>query len=196
MKRLSSKQVDNSSSELKAHLRRKVLPKGARVLDLFCGHGEMYTQVYKGNAESYLGIDKNKIHDPEICLLMDNERYINQNNIDTFDVFDLDDYGCPWKLMHLIFRNRKSGTVTMYVTDGLPLKLKTGGRIPRILSATENIPRGMSIPIPYRFYTEMFGTMLRGIEMRYGWRTDLAIYAWNSGHSVCYWALKMNKRPA
>ena len=82
---------DNSMAHQKALLRINNLPKRARVLDLFCGNGEMYNRAYKGRVEYYHGIDKEKIHNPKICTLTNNIVYIT-NTPDDFNTFGLDDY--------------------------------------------------------------------------------------------------------
>ena len=78
-------------------------------------------------------------------------------------------------------------------TDGLPLQLKLTGQVNKMQSGIEQIPRDMKIPGQFRFYREMFATMLLDVEARYGWRTEKAVYALNEGVSVYYWALQFTK---
>ena len=40
--------------------------------------------------EKEKGIDREKVHDPELCLLMDNRTFVAHNDLGRFDVFDLD----------------------------------------------------------------------------------------------------------
>ncbi len=190
---LSGKKKDNSNEWLKAELRRRYLPKDARVLDLFCGTGEMYRRVYADRARSYRGVDKAKVHDAALCTLINNVVFVSRHSMDEYDVYDLDDYGCPWKLLYLILRKRGPGRITVYLTDGLPLNLKLTGHLGKMQSGIERLPKDMEIPGPFRFYTEMFATMLLDVQARYGWKTEKAVYARNDGASVYYWVLQMHK---
>jgi len=184
---------DNSMAHQKALLRLTNLPKRARVLDLFCGNGEMYNRAYKGRVEYYHGVDKKKIHNPKICTLTNNIVYITQNTLDDFNVFDLDDYGTPWKQLYLILKKLKRDEVTIFVTDGLVLRQKMDGTVSKFVSATEQIPRKMNIPGLNRWYVDIFATMLLDLEKRYNWKTVKAQYFHNERRTVYYWALKMEK---
>ena len=182
---------DNSMAHQKALLRINNLPKQARVLDLFCGNGEMYNRAYKGRVEYYHGVDMEKIHDPKICTLTNNIVYITQNNLDDFNTFDLDDYGCPWKQIYLIFRKLRRPDATLFVTDGLVMHQKVDGKVTKFVSATENLPKNFNIPGLNRWYVDIFATMLLDIEKRFGWKTIKAEYFPNSRRSVYYWAIKL-----
>jgi hypothetical protein len=184
---------DNSMAHQKALLRINNLPKRARVLDLFCGNGEMYNRAYKGRVEYYHGVDKEKIHNPKICTLTNNIVYITQNNLDDFNTFDLDDYGTPWKQLYLILKKLKRDEVTIFVTDGLVLRQKMDGTVSKFVSVTEQIPRKMNIPGLNRWYVDIFATMLLDLEKRYNWKTVKAQYFHNERRTVYYWALKMEK---
>ncbi len=184
---------DNSMAHQKALLRINNCPKRARVLDLFCGNGEMYNRAYKGRVEYYHGIDKEKIHNPEICALMNNIVYITRNDIDDFNTFDLDDYGTPWKQLYLILKKLDRDEVTIFVTDGLVLRQKMDGTVSKFVSATEQVPRKMNVPGLNRWYVDIFATMLLDLEKRYNWRTTKAQYLHNERRTVYYWALKMEK---
>jgi len=191
--KLSGAKKDNSNEWLKAGLRRRFLPADAHVLDLFCGSGEMYRRAYEGKTSSYHGVDKAKVHDPAKCTLINNAIFVARNDMDRYNVFDLDDYGCPWALLYQILRKRSAGRITVFLTDGLPLHLKLTGQVNKMQSGIEQIPRDMKIPGQFRFYREMFATMLLDVEARYGWRTEKAVYARNDGASVYYWVLQMHK---
>lgn len=184
---------DNTDPQHKIALRLKHLPENAHVLDCFCGTGQMHKGVYKGRAASYLGLDKNKVHDPDLCLLTDNIQYIQRHDVSSYDVFDLDDWGSPWKLMYLILRKHEGAKLTLFVTDGLVMYNKVNQTVSKFVSATEQVPKGMKIPLINRFYVDLFATMLLDIEKRYGWKTTEAVYFHNSRRSAYYWALSMGK---
>lgn len=137
---------DSSEVTYKIELRKKFLPENAKVLDLFCGMGTMYREVYKARATRYLGIDRYKIHDKDLCIRENNIHYVNENDIDDFNVFDLDDYGSPWKLLYLIIKKYNGPEAVFFITDGLLLNQKLSGNINKWVSATEKIPKGMNIP--------------------------------------------------
>ncbi len=187
--------VDNSATALKAQLRINNLPEAPAVLALFCGAGQMYRLAYRDRAKLYHGVDKEKTHDPATCTLGDNLAFIQQNDIDQYNVFDLDDYGCPWKQLYLILRKLNRPDVTIFVTDGLVMHQKVAGKVTRFVSATERIRRDFNVPGLNRWYTDIFATMLLDIEKRYGWKVTKAEYFHNERRSVYYWALKMEKLP-
>jgi len=187
------KQRDSTQLWKKVALRRAYLPKKAVVLDLFCGSGEVYNKVYKGKVQFYLGVDNVKIHDPEICRLCKNTVFVAHNDISQFNVFDLDDYGSPWMLLYLILKKSTQQKLTVFITDGLILHQKLGGKVTKVISATEHIPRHMNIPAMHRWYIDIFGTMLLDIEARYQFKVSLAKYIYNDQKTVCYWVVKLDK---
>jgi len=186
-------QRDSSDKWYKINLRRKYLPKNARVLDLFCGNGEIYKNVYKGNVKEYLGIDKEKVHSDKICIKTNNLFYVAKNDISYFDVFDLDDYGSPWKLLYLILKKYQGPEAIFFITDGLKLHQNVDGNVTKWVSATEQIPCKMNIPGLNRWYLDIFLTMLLDIQKRFYVKIENSIYLFNSQKTVCYWYLKMIK---
>jgi hypothetical protein len=185
--------TDNSMEKEKAIMRERYLPKNARVLDLFCGNGEMYRRAYKDKVIYYHGIDKNKIHDIELCELNNNIVYITRHDLKDFNTFDLDDYGSPWKQFYIIVKKIPSGEYTLFITDGLVMHQKVDGEVTKFVSGTEQIPEGMNIPGLNRFYIDIFGTMLKDLERRYGCEIQLAKYFHNERRSVYYWVIKLKK---
>jgi len=193
-KRKRNSKIDNSMPELKAELRRRYLPEHARVLDLFCGTGEMYRLAYQGNVDNYFGIDKDKIHDKSICRIQKNMNFVCNNSLDQFNVFDLDDYGSPWKLFYQILKRVKKGKYTFFLTDGLWLNL----RIPtnehdRFFLSVNRIPRKMAIFNCQKFYFDFIKTMLIDIEKRFGIKIEKAIYFHNRIKTAFYWMISIEK---
>lgn len=183
---------DNSMPSAKATLRRRFLPENASVLDCFCGDGEMYRLAYAGRIKSYLGLDMKRIHDPKLCLLINNLSFLAKRNLSQFNVFDLDDYGSPWRQFYLILKREKPRPITIYMTDGLVLHQKLTGGITKFVSAIEGIPRKWNIPGTSRWYVDIFATMLLDVKARFGWQTEKAVYFSNEKETVYYWALKMH----
>lgn len=185
--------TDNSMEPEKAAMRVKYLPENARVLDCFCGLGGMYYGAYKNRVAFYHGLDKNKVHSNELCTLMPNSRYVVSHDLAEFNTFDLDDWGCPWKLFYSIVKKIKSGEYTFFITDGLVCHQKMTGVVSGFVSATERIPRGMTVYGVNRWYPDIFATMLLDVCRRYGCTVSIASYFHNQKRTVFYWAIKIKK---
>jgi len=181
----------NSEKWYKINLRRKYLPKNAKVLDLFCGRGEIYNEVYKGKVVDYTGIDKEKVHSEKLCIKTNNVAFVSKNNIKKFNVFDLDDWGSPWKLFYLILKKWQGEKATFFITDGLILNQKINGNINKWVSATEKIPKGFNVPGLSRWYIEIFSTMLLDIQKRFLCKIEKPIFLFNRRKTVCYWAFNV-----
>ena len=190
----TGRKIDNSDIELKAQMRLRNLPKKAAVLDLFCGNGEIYQAVYKDKAALYRGVDREKVHDPGLCTLADNIAYLQKTDINQYNVFDLDDYGTPWKQLYIILRKLTRQYVTIFITDGLVMHQNVDNKITKFVSATERLRRDISIPGLNRWYVDIFATMLLDLEERYNWKITKAEYCHNQRHTVYYWALKLRKQ--
>lgn len=186
--------TDNSMEWEKSAMRTKYLPEDARVLDCFCGNGEMYRRAYRDKVKYYRGIDKKKVHNNNICEINNNINYITRNDLSEFNTFDLDDYGSPWKQLYLIVKKILPGEYTFYITDGLVMHQKVDGAVTNFVSGTEQIPNGMNLPGLNRFYVDIFGTMLKDLESRYNCKITKALYFHNERRSVYYWTLKLTKR--
>jgi hypothetical protein len=185
--------TDNSMEYEKSAMRLKYLPEDAKVLDCFCGNGEMYHRAYKNHVTKYYGIDKEKIHTVGICELNNNINFINHNNINCYNVFDLDDYGSPWKQFYLIIKKILPGEYVFYITDGLVMHQKVDGNVTKFVSGTEQIKNGMNIPGINRFYLDIFATMLKDVQRRYNCIVRFAKYFHNERRSVYYWVVKICK---
>ena len=175
--------------EQKARLRVCNLPEDACVLDLFCGNGHMYELAYKSRVFEYHGVDRKKIHNPDICTLMDNNKFIDRHDISKYNVFDLDDYGCPWSLLYVILRKSRQRMLTVFLTDGLVTQQKLGGKVAKWVSATERLPAKMNIPGINRFYEDIFATMLLDVAKRFEWTSENACFFHNDRRTVYYWCL-------
>jgi len=185
--------TDNSNEPGKAAMRSKYLPREARVLDCFCGNGGMYRSAYMGEVDEYFGLDKQKVHDNNICALVDNRKYIKENDISRFNVFDLDDYGTPWKLFYSILKKITAGDYTFYMTDGLVLHQKLDGKPSKFVSALEHVSPDTRLNGLNRYYLEIFGTMLKDVERRFNAKIYKTVYFHNDRRTVYYWTIKLKK---
>lgn len=184
---------DHTNLVLKATIRRKFLPADARVLDLYCGRGQMYDEVYQDLTASYTGIDRKKIR-KEACFIQENnQKYIKENDINDFNVFDLDAYGCPWKVFCQLGLKLQKREIVVFLTDGLKRHLAVGGRErTKIVNTLEGLSRDLWLPSIGRWYVDMFSTMLLEFSKRSGYTVTRALYVMPS-ESVCYWVLKLRK---
>ena len=130
--------TDNNPSALaaKVKLRLNVLAElnPARVLDCFCGTGQMFDNAWR-QAASYTGCDERPWSpaDPVSRFVVDNRRLLRALDLQRFNVFDLDAYGSPWEQMMIIADRRRwapgeRGAVVL--TDGSALRLKFGDIVP------------------------------------------------------------------
>ena len=191
--------LDNHFEALKVSLRKRFLPSKARVLDLFCGEGILYQNVYEGVVEKYFGVDKEKIHDSELCALSDNVSYLlgmSVVELSDYNVFDLDAYGCPWKLFYLLLERHSGPELTVFMTDGLKTNLFGSfagtGELCDMVLALEGILRKFEVPCMGRWYEEMFLTMLLTAEERYGWSVATAKHI-SATKGVSYWYISLKK---
>lgn len=102
----------------------------ARVLDAFCGTGEMWSAVWR-QADYYAGCDA---RDWDFTgpprFVCNNEILLRSIDLGQFNVFDLDAYGSPWVAAHIIGARRKWGTGergALVLTDGSSMRTRFGG---------------------------------------------------------------------
>ncbi len=135
--------TDNNPSALaaKVKLRLNVLAElnPARVLDCFCGTGQMFDNAWR-QAASYTGCDERPWSpaDPVSRFVVDNRRLLRAVDLQAFNVFDLDAYGSPWEQMMIIADRRRWGSGergAVVLTDGSSLKLRFGEELPRVFQA-------------------------------------------------------------
>ncbi len=120
-----------ATKQAKLDLRLKVLSevRPARVLDLFCGTGEMYRGAWH-DASSYVGCDNrpwDRSHPPR--FVADNRRLLRCLDLQCYNVFDLDAYGSPWDQLEILAARRRwehgeQGAIVF--TDSSSLKTRWG----------------------------------------------------------------------
>lgn len=122
-----------AARQAKVEIREKVLAKigshDARVLDLFCGEGEMFRAVWQ-NAASYVGVDArpwNVSHPPR--FVADNRRLMRAIDLGHFNVFDLDAFGSCWEQLEILLHRRhwtpgEKGAIVL--TDGSGTRARMG----------------------------------------------------------------------
>lgn len=103
--------TDNNLAALSAKIdiRKAVLAnvQPARVLDCFCGRGEMYRAVWR-EAAIYAGCDARpwKQTDPP-RFVADNLRLLRALDLAQYNIFDMDAWGSPWGQMEIVLHRRQ-----------------------------------------------------------------------------------------
>lgn len=168
--------TDNSDIESKLKVRRAVMAhvnKPVSVLDLYCGHGVMFENVWKG-ADKYFGVDKYSPHALGPTAKMRAEVAVRRLDLDGFNLFDVDTYNSPWVVARQILKRRGGGQFGIVLTSGEDRGLKNG-------YANEIIRRsiGASGLSDYRLFTRFHRLVMllmirslwqiRGIVLEKGW---------------------------
>jgi hypothetical protein len=115
----ADKQLDNTNFESKIVLREHFLEKyhkGTRpkVLDCCAGQQKIWKRLRSRYDVDYLGCDTKVIPG---TLHVDSAIYLNSGNGATFDVIDIDTYGCPFRHLEAAAPHVKKPT-TFFVTYG------------------------------------------------------------------------------
>lgn len=134
MKGGAHEKVHNGGRGMKAkiELRRHVLEhiSPARVFDGFAGRGEMFRACWSAT-QFYVGCDLTwTITDPGRRFAVDNRRVLRSIDLQQFNVFDFDAFGCPWEQMVILAARRSWGAGergAVVLTDGTSLKGRFGG---------------------------------------------------------------------
>jgi len=142
MSKFKGVKTDNAKNTTKAELRNNILRyfgnNETNVLDVFCGSGEMFNQVWI-NASSYVGIDKKKYSDNRNTVCGDAVSVLKQFDIDGINIFDIDAYGDPYECLVIILDKLKKikniDDLGFCITDGLQIDM----RMSRFRKAMETI---------------------------------------------------------
>lgn len=161
--------------DAKVELRRRVLSivKPAHVLDAFCGpDGAMWSGAWR-EAASYAGCDAEyKWGDPRRRFIGDTYTVLRSIDLQAFNVFDVDTFGCPWTAMLIISARRRWSPGEFgaaVITDGASMDTRFNGmqspafaeaagldrgRMPGSLGLTCSLIWKYGLPIP-TFHTEI-----------------------------------------
>jgi hypothetical protein len=99
------------------------------VFDAFAGAGGLYREVWREVVASYTGCDKRYFADGRRMFVADNRRVLRAIELQAFNVFDLDAYGCPWEQALIIAARRGIAAgerVGIVVTEGNGANYKNG----------------------------------------------------------------------
>ena len=175
--------TDHSRLDLKVAVRERMLdwlPEDRRVLDLYCGTGRMYEEVWQ-RADTYFGVDAHKPHRLASTMKLSADAAVQMLELDEWNIFDIDCYSSPWKVARRICRKRGPGIFGLIMTSG-EFRGLTGGRtneiIRRSIGATGSSDyrllgrhHGLIIQLMLRAIGEIKGiTLLKGIKAQTGRR--------------------------
>lgn len=129
MSKFNGVKTDNAKINAKQDLRNNVLSyfDEKHVLEVFCGSGEMYRDVWHV-ADTYTGIDIKKQFDERNTICGDALKVVSTIDLDCFNIFDIDAYGSPYDVLNIIL-NRYQGDakrLAFILTDGINMDLKMG----------------------------------------------------------------------
>ncbi len=184
---------DNTAKETKLVLRESMLPEHPRVLDLFCGNGVMYRSLYEERSVRYLGIDKSKIFNAELCIKIDNEKWLLNNKIDCFNVFDIDAYSSPGKYYSLILSRIAviNEPLILFSTDGALISFRINTKLPCEYLISEGISPDFQIPGLYNYYEDIHSTYIKKLELNYPVKVDEIKVSYNDTKTTAYWGFRL-----
>jgi hypothetical protein len=146
--------TDNHAITEKVELRKLVIREAGlepcRVLDLFAGEGNVWTEMRRQavKVSAYTPVDRDSRQPGQIKAKI-NPRFVaamaQNNGLARFNVIDVDTYGEPWEIWHELL-NRITTTTAVFLTRG---KVTYGaGRMPISKQAKKNmgIPDSWNVP--------------------------------------------------
>ena len=129
MSKFNGVKTDNAKINAKQDLRNNVLNffNEKHVLEVFCGSGEMYRDVWHV-ADTYTGIDIKKQFDERNTICGDAVKAVSTIDLDCFNVFDIDAYGSPYDVLNIILSRYQGHAkrLAFILTDGINMDLKMG----------------------------------------------------------------------
>lgn len=127
MSKFKGKKTNNAKINAKVAIRKNVFNsfEVRNVLDIFCGAGEMYTSIWC-QADNYLGIDKKKFSDPRVTIVGDAHNEIKHIDVNQYNIYDIDAYGDPYKILGYLSNKINSRKVAFIITDGLEIDMRMG----------------------------------------------------------------------
>jgi predicted RNA-binding protein len=130
MSKFKGVKTNNAKIDAKINLRRDIDCSDKSVLEVFCGDGVMFSDVWK-DAKHYEGIDIKKYdNDKRIVHIGDAATILKKIDLSTFDVFDIDAYGSPYECLFIILdkigRAPIKKDIYFVITDGIQIDLRMG----------------------------------------------------------------------
>lgn len=148
---MSNLKTDNQHLDAKVQLRARHLPDKSvvSVLDCFHGEGVVWDAVRSklpGRDIRVVGIDQRRGLGG-LYLHGDNRKYLSSMDLDSYDVIDLDAYGCPFDQLEILFSRKIASQKTVFFTY---CKVSLG-MLPYGLLEAVGFPRRMVAKCPSLF---------------------------------------------
>ena len=129
MSKFNGVKTDNAKINAKQGLRNNVLNffDEKHVLEVFCGSGEMYRDVWRV-ADTYTGIDIKKQFDERNTICGDAVKAVSTIDLDCFNIFDIDAYDSPYDVLNIVLSRYQGDAkrLAFILTDGINMDLKMG----------------------------------------------------------------------
>lgn len=129
MSKFNGVKTDNAKINAKQDLRNNIKQyfNELHVLEVYCGSGEMYRDVWHV-AQTYTGIDQKKQFDERHTICGDACKAVSVIDLDGFNVFDIDAYGSPYDVLNIILSRYQGNAkrLAFILTDGINMDLKMG----------------------------------------------------------------------
>lgn len=129
MSKFNGVKTNNAKIDAKIKLREMLDCRDKNVLEVYCGEGIMFNDVWH-LSRHYEGIDIKKYDDDRIVHIGDAATVLKTIDLSMFDIFDIDAYGSPYECLFIIANRLKKQCVykniDFVVTDGLQIDLRMG----------------------------------------------------------------------
>lgn len=136
------KQMWAAKTLLREKLLQHIPLDKARVFDAFGGSGAMYERLWH-HAEYYVACDLEWKRDGRLVYVGDNRRVLRTIDLQQFNIFDLDSYGCPYEQATIVAARRvlRAGELCgLVLTDG-SMRVLRYGTVPKPLAALIGLPQ-------------------------------------------------------
>ena len=129
MSKFKGVKTNNAKTNAKPEIRHRILSMidSPRVLEVFCGAGEMYHSVWH-MADRYTGIDKVKYFDNRHTICGDAKKAVKLIDVSDYNIFDIDAYGSPYDVLNIVLSRYQGDAkrLAFILTDGINMDLKMG----------------------------------------------------------------------
>lgn len=150
MNNLTTKKTHNSFLAEKVDLRKNIVQDGFRVLDCYSYEGKLWDYVIKetGYKLKIFAIEIENVERDDFYFKADNTKFLQNLDLNKFDVIDLDAFGSPFELLEIIFyKNWKGKIVFTYIVNTTRMQ----GGVPKKLLSQIGYSRKMVDKVPTLF---------------------------------------------
>jgi len=185
--------VDNGDLGAKVYLRLCDIDSNDRVLDLYCGNGEVYFRAYEGKVTYYRGVDQTKVFDPDKCDLEENHKWLSKHGCRGYTAIDLDAYSNPYPLFSEVLQKTDVDELKVFLTDGLGVRLALNRHMIGLHCWSEGQPRGKMIDGLVRFALPLHQRLVYRIAQKNGFEIQSFRSIVKKKKQIIYSAIKLKK---